>query len=99
MVQQVEIRKAAGIETESLLQVARERISVVMEYLAGQVTLDAMSLGELRAQLTEEPLDEDLRDAFGLVQAKQRRNLHHLDIAVGLAERVGLPVAEQPISP
>ena len=95
VVQQVEIRKAAGIETESLLQVARERISVVMEYLAGQVTLDAMSLGELRAQLAEEPLDEDLHDAFGLVQAKQRRNLHHLDIAVGLAERVGLPVAEQ----
>jgi hypothetical protein len=64
VVQQLDIREAGGMETESLLQLARERTSVAMEFLAGQVTLDAMSLGELRAQLAEEPLDEDLRDAF-----------------------------------
>ena len=95
VIQQVAIREAAGMEAESLLQFARERISVVMEYLSGQVTLDAMSLGELRAQRADEPLDEDVKDAFRLVQAKQRRNLHQLDLAVDLAERVGLPVAEQ----
>lgn len=95
VVQQVAIRQAAGMETESLLQFARERISVAMEYLAGQVALDSMSLGELRVQLTDEPLDEELKDAFGLVQAKQKRNLDQLDRIIDLAERVGLEVAEQ----
>lgn len=91
---QLEIRTSVGMETHPYLDFMRERIFIVLEFLAGQVTLDAISLHELRAQLTDEPLDEDLLGAFGMVQAKQRRNLKQLGRIIDLAERVDLKVAE-----
>jgi small conductance mechanosensitive channel len=92
---QLEIRRSIGLETESLLQVLRQRVTMLLESLAGQVALDAMSIQALRERLAEDPLDEDLAQALGLVQTKQNANLDHFDRVIDLAERMGLPVAEQ----
>lgn len=95
LIGQLEIRGSIGLETESLLQLLRQRVSVLLESLAGQVTLDAMSLRALRERLAEDPLDEDLTQALGLVQTKQNANLDHFDHVIDLAEQLGLAIAEQ----
>ena len=57
--------------------------------------IDALSLDELRARLTEEPLREDLQKAVDLVQTKQTRNLHNLERAIEIGESIGITTAEQ----
>lgn len=95
LARQFEVRGLAGLETESLRQLTRERVAIVIDQLAGQVILDAMSLEVLRSRLAEDPLDEDLKQALGMVQAKQTASLEQLDRAIDLGERIGLPIAEQ----
>jgi small conductance mechanosensitive channel len=93
-IDQIEIRDAAGMETATLAQVIRTQLNLIIERLAGQIQLDAMSIDELRARLADDPLDEDLKTALELVKAKQTRSLNILDRALDLGERLSLPVAE-----
>ena len=95
LVDQVEIRRAADLDADGLSEELRERISLIVDILTGQVRLDAMTLNDLRARLAEEPLDENLQRARALVQAKQSRNLGDLERLLDSAERLGIPVAEQ----
>jgi small conductance mechanosensitive channel len=94
-IHQAEIRRAAGLESEPMFQKARERLSLIIERLMGQVRLDAMSLDELRARRAEEPLREDLQKAVDLVQTKQTRNLHNLERAIEIGGNIGIATAEQ----
>lgn len=94
-IQQAFIRRAAGLEFEPMLREARDRLSLIMERLMGQIRLDAMSLDELRSRLTEEPTDEDLQHALELVEIKQTRNLHSLERTIEIGEGLGIATAEQ----
>lgn len=95
VVDQAEIRAATGLEPAPLLQEVRARLALIMARVIGQVHLDAMSLDQLRAQVRDDPLDEDLENAFQMVQAKQERNLHNLERALDIAERLGIDTDEQ----
>lgn len=95
LVDQVDIRRRAGLEFQSLLQVGRERFDVLIQTLSGQVRLDALSIRELLDRLSQDPRDEDLKTALQLVRAKQERSLQRLDRAIAIGERLELEMAEQ----
>ena len=95
LIDQLDVRRAAGLEVDNLSAELRERVSLIVEILTGQIRLDAMTLNDLRVRLSEEPLDEDLNRARTLVQVKQSRNLDNLDRILDAAGRLAIPVTEQ----
>lgn len=55
-IRQTSLRKAAGLAFKGMMDKATERLYILNERLMGQIELDAMSLDELFARRTEEPL-------------------------------------------
>ncbi len=94
-IRQAAIRQAAGLDAEALFERSRERVTLIMERLTGQIRLDAMSLEEMRARLADQPLDEQLQEAVVLVQLKQTRNLNSLERVIEIAAQLGITTSEQ----
>lgn len=92
---QLEIRRASGDDTMATAASLRQRTSLIMEQLTGQIRLDSMSLGALSRRLADKPLDEDLATAIALVRAKQSRSLEVLEGIVEVVGALGLDTAEQ----
>lgn len=95
LAEQAKVRQAAAIASDALLEKVRNRVAPMVEALSGQIRLDAMTLDELQSRLTGEPLDEDLKGAIKLVQAKQSRNLDRLERILGASTRLGVDITEQ----
>ncbi len=95
LAEQARIRQAGAMATDALIERVSKRVTPIVEVLSGQIRLDAMTLDELRSRLTGEPLDEDLKVAIKLVQAKQSRNLDRLERILDASERLGLDITEQ----
>ena len=95
LAKQVEIRRALGLENAVLIEKVRKRVSSIIEVLSGQIHLDATSLDELQSRLTDQPLDEDLKKAFTLVQVKQASNLDRLERILDSSRRLGIDATEQ----
>lgn len=94
-VDQLEVRRNAGLDVTEREAEVRERVFLIIERLTGQIRLDAMSLAELRLRLRDKPLDENLKSALTLVQAKQSQSLDGLEYLIEIGERLGLETAEQ----
>lgn len=94
LVDQLELRRVAGIERDSLRSYLETRARLILDRLTGQIRLDAMSLNELRSRLVDKPNDEDLAHALALVQEKQSRNLEGLEAIIEIADRLGFETAE-----
>jgi small conductance mechanosensitive channel len=94
-IRQAQLRDAAGLAFQGMVDKATSRLYILNERLMGQIELDAMSLDELLARRTEEPLREDLQKALDLVQTKQTRNLHRLERVIEISEMLGIESAEQ----
>lgn len=94
-VDQLDVRRDAGLDVTEREAEVRERVFLIAERLTGQIRLDAMSLAELRLRLRDKPLDKDLESAVMLVQAKQSQSLDGLEALVEIADRLGLNMAEQ----
>jgi small conductance mechanosensitive channel len=95
LAEQAAIRQAAGLASEALLETIRERVLPIVNALSGQIRLDAMTLDELRSRLAGAPLDEDLKVAIQLVQAKQSGNLDRLERILDAENRLGLDITDE----
>lgn len=95
LAEQVEIRQGLGLETETLIDKVKKRVSPIIELLSGQIQLDATTLDELHTRLTDQPLDEDLKDAVTLVQVKQASSLDRLERILDASRRLGIDATEQ----
>lgn len=95
LAEQARIRQAGAMATDALIERVSKRVTPIVEALSGQIRLDAMTLDELRSRLTGEPLDEDLKVAIKLVQAKQSSNLDRLERILDASARLGLDITEQ----
>lgn len=95
LVEQAQIRRAAGIDHGAQLIQARRQVVLALEPLTGQIRLDAMSLDGLRSRLSGDPHDENLRKAIALVQDKQYRSLDALQRVIDTAGSLNIDTAEQ----
>lgn len=95
LAEQVRIRRSAGLEPAAIEERVQSRVSLLVERLTGQIRLDAMSLVELRARLIDKPLDEDLRSAVALVQAKQSSSLAAMEALIDIASDLDIDIAVQ----
>lgn len=95
LAEQAAIRQAAGLPTEALLEKIRKRVFPIVDALSGQIRLDAMTLDELQSRLTSAPLDEDLKGAINLVQAKQSSNLDRLERILVAGDRLGIDITDE----
>lgn len=88
------LRREAGVETTDQRSELETTLVMTVEGLNGQISLDAMTLRELRERQRENPESQELVAALGAVERKQSRSITYMDQLISLLQRLGLNTAE-----
>lgn len=91
--QRVEDPSLLVLKSSQLRVMIDEALILLVERIMGQIQLDDLTLSELRRQVAEDPLDDNLARAHRAVQRKQARNLANLEGSLEFLDRLGMSSA------